>query len=476
MSIVAAPEVQYAHKKSMHDQYLYSLIFPSSGSQSVTLTANSSPDVVFEVPSKVLNFSKSYLSFKLEIPAVATRVQAMSCIGVPQIQRISLATRSGLYLCDLPHFQEYTASVLPLVTKQSDMEAHGSAKLGAIAPRVGAVLPLTKSRNSPTIAAANVKALTPADKEGQNVYSASGYIPSHATSQWEELSERNGAIAHLLVNGDPEEAMYTTHIVPLSAAAHSVLSIDRSMYYPEVLLLQVHFNPTSRYAKSYSAGGTINSTTAADIAQINMSELGLHLALSNDPVAMTALINGVLNGAGMNIPVPYVISSQNTYNQQYVSTSLRANVGYGARLLCAYTTMYTRAVNAHRYMCHNASNGDLYESLYTTLDSQRLQHSNMRSIDNGAYAENKHLLEGCAIQGSVEHAENFTYVDSWRAGKTADWLSMDTIEDGLELTNAERTYASFFDVGTAVVGDRTVFTHMVFQKQLTLTSQGISLV
>jgi len=474
MSIVAAPEVQYAHKKSMHDQYLYSLIFPSSGSQSVTLTANSSPDVVFEIPSKVLNFSKSYLSFKLAIPAVAGRVQGMSCVGVPQIQRISLATRSGLYLCDLPHFQEFTASVLPLVTKESDLESQGTSKASYTARRVGAVMPISRQRHPVEPLADNAKAYTPVDKNGLQIFSPSPYIPSSDITGLEELAEAGNALSQILINPSVNTVMYSSHIVPLSAAAHSVLSIDRSMYYPEVLLLQVHFNPTSRYAKAYTAAATIDPAAPNDIAQINMTELGLHLALSNDPVAMTALINGVLNGNGMSIAVPYVISSQNTYNQQYVSTSLRANVGYGARLLCAYTSMYTAAANGHRYMCHNGSSGDLYASLYTTLDSQRLQHSNMTAISNDVFAENRHLLEGCAIHGSLEHAENFVHVDSWRAGKTCDWLSTDTIEDGLELTNAERTYASFFDVGAAA--DRTVFTHMVFQKQLTLTSQGISLV
>jgi len=472
-SIVASPEIQHAPKRAVRDTYRHNLIFPQTGSQSLSLNNTSSHESVFEIPSKALSLGESYLQWRMLMPEISERVNAMSCKGVCQISRISLYTRSGLYLADLPHFSAYSQTVIPVTTNYEDMRSYGMQKGGLVSNPWGTVREIGIGEDVATNSPDTMEHIIP-DLDSAGSFSAMSAVALHATTGLGRSSAGDG-IAHYVVAPDSGK-LITNHIMKLSACKHTLLALKKTMYYPEVLLLRVQWAPCDQYAKSYSivASRVFDSTNVASVNDVAVQALGLHLALSSD-AAMSANIMANVLEKGMTIPAPYVHGAENYYSEANQSISMRANVGYGKRLLCAYHSVFSRSDNPHRHTCNNNRDGQLVDNYYTTLDSQRLQDSNLRQEFQEPYAENMKLLEGSCIRGAAEYGENAVHIDSWRAGRACDWPDMDHIEDGLILENSERTYTIFQQV-PATNPDRYSYTFLIVQKELTINREGISLV
>jgi len=478
MSVVPSHEVMLSQKRAFRDVYRSNIVYPTSGAQNLTLTNTNNLESIFEIPSKPVNLAKSYIQFKMTTPAVAARQNAMFCRGAPMIERMSLYTRSGLYLADIPHMSAFSQTVLPATTEYSDMKSNGQQVFSTAPGNLYGTVNSIGAVGQAVDLTATLDALVTGIelKDGSGMYGASPYVASHGVDGLEHASAGSDSLAHVMISNALNVEMVTNHTINLDICRHTIMSMDKTLYFPEVLLLRVQWATTGSFSKSYLGigGGVTDTRTPVDTPQINVENLGLHLALSSDPIVMQESINGVL-GKGVDLTVPFVHSSLSNYNTASQSINLRLNSGFGQRLLCIYSTVFSHGANPHRHVCNNNSLGNLVQSYYTALDSQRLQDSNVRALNREDYAENRKLLRG-SVLGGLSYAENFVHIDSFRAGSAIDWIASDGIDDGLSLINAERTFTYFQEVGAAPSSDRYTYVFMIVQKSLHMSAEGISLV
>ena len=116
MEQVDSNELNYHKSKLLHPQYQLSVITQQSGGNSVNLLNTGGNQSIFELPStNAFNLAKSCFSFTMQANTTAAYSNTFSGTISP-IQQLTLYTRSGVLLCDIPDFQYFTNVTFPTDT------------------------------------------------------------------------------------------------------------------------------------------------------------------------------------------------------------------------------------------------------------------------------------------------------------------------------------------------------------------------
>jgi hypothetical protein len=423
MSVSQSSELNYTSELAQHSSARMSRVLPISGTGDITLQTGSTQEVTFELPNKVYNLARSTLDFNMNVAATASHVNSINSLGVQAIDRISLYTREGVYLADMPNFAQFSRVVTPLVTKHDDFmdnePARGAVTEAAakLADKGASIFKCDAVRGA---AAAGVS-----DRQGQRVAAGGAALESNSESyvspQYFVTSGTNGI---LNIN----------YSIPLSEVHHSLMSIDRVMYFGQSLLLRVHFAPTDRMG--FNADDHALTNAAALTSTVTISEAKVYLAVETNPMVVQGLVKRV-QSQGLQVMVPYVYSYQYT-SPANVDTSVqqRLNAGHGQRLLNSYHALFHLTNSGTTAMdINNVGNAKLV-SFQTSLDNNNLQEFVPLCANNEDYQLIKPLLKGSVVSSSDCYRHNRVWIDSWRAGPCASWKERDGTEiDGLELTS-----------------------------------------
>src|SRR6185437_11967525 len=124
-SRVVPSQLNYKFKNYAGPKYKFSRIVPLSGSQQVNIPISSTAEVLMEIPTNVLNFAESYLYSNIAIAAqgIGNHIWYHSD-GMPLLSEVDLYTRSGIYLCQLPQFQNYMKIIRKLFTSKKEYDSN----------------------------------------------------------------------------------------------------------------------------------------------------------------------------------------------------------------------------------------------------------------------------------------------------------------------------------------------------------------
>ena len=129
-SRVTPSQLDYKVEQFAGPKYKYTRVVPLSGSQTVTMTASSTVEVIWEIPRNVLNFSKSYMSGTINIPAAGGVLSTwMYADTIPFITELELQTRSGIKLVSIPQFGQYIKIIRKLGTCYKEYASNDMATL-----------------------------------------------------------------------------------------------------------------------------------------------------------------------------------------------------------------------------------------------------------------------------------------------------------------------------------------------------------
>ena len=126
MSMQFSDELVYSKSVSAHGNYKYLRITPiGSSAQNPTLSLSSTTMTQFELPNNVVNLSKCKLCFDINLLSNGTgaRFQNLHANGLSLIDRITLTSRSGTILADIPNCHIFGNLVSSVNTKLSDLMA-----------------------------------------------------------------------------------------------------------------------------------------------------------------------------------------------------------------------------------------------------------------------------------------------------------------------------------------------------------------
>ena len=126
-------EVDYSKRSAAYGSYKYLRVVPIGQGQAPTIQLGSTVMTQFELPNNVMNLSKSKLVFDLTLPALpiiasvgttpfySAQYQWLSAIALSLIDRITLTSRAGTILADIPNCGIFGNIVSAVCTKASDL-------------------------------------------------------------------------------------------------------------------------------------------------------------------------------------------------------------------------------------------------------------------------------------------------------------------------------------------------------------------
>ena len=294
---------QFDYKTQLYAgaKYKYTRVVPLSGSTNVTMSTNSTVEVTFEIPRNVLNFAKSYITGTIAIPAPGGALATwMYADTIPFITELELQTRSSIKLCSIPQFGQYIKIVRKLGTCLKEYQSNDMQTL------------LYPSGVNPDV----VPAITPANGVSSVISNECAY----AINNQDSLGAAAGA------------ASYYEFEIPFGAIKNTLLSYDKDLCFPEILVLRLLISS----GQSMLWNSTTNAspyTGAAPIAVAPaINSLTLYMALETNVALAQMVMDTVNSERGLNIMIDYPYCYKNVLNGSSQNISLRFNRSQGVNI------------------------------------------------------------------------------------------------------------------------------------------------
>ena len=231
--------------------------------------------------------------------------------------------------------------------------------------------------------------------------------------------------------------------LPLSIFKNTLLAVDKDLYFNEVMLLRLVWNPVARVAFAssaplaaqtaqnnaiiYTAGvpspaDTTGATVPKAAGATVINNLQMLLAIEENLMIANDIKTKVLSPGGLSLLTPFIYTSKISLNAATLQTiTLRYNWVHGATLLKVYHGVYntTEALNTiydHSNVNPNKLAGTKVTSFYTQLNNSRLQEFDLTSASGDEWTQLKDSLAGSSILSSNMYyykwfwRENFEHV------------------------------------------------------------------
>lgn len=455
-------ELQYAPVVNNHSTLAFRKISPQGISTAIALSsAGSVGPTEFIIPPSVFNPAKSRLNFQIQLPAVATTPKVNWIDGnlSSAISRIVLydSATNAVWL-DCSNFEKYAALVGPAGTSYDEFKTK-STNWSATGPQL---LPQTSAASQPY-----------PSEDIQKCNSLFNYTHVGFTNGAASTSGFNSYEGRrYLLQGADIKATVCDVSLPLSAFKLTALALDKNLYCPANLVLQVYWNATDNYAWN-SASTTDPSSSPISIvtgATTLINNVSLQLA-NEQNLSIVSKITQQVMSSGISIPIAY----PTTTRQQIASSTahsyqLNLTKGYGQRILALITAPFNTGEVLNQRNAHNRGTLTTYNTFMNNI-ATKYQAGYDCTLGQDYFYGNREYLENSAVQNLGEYVNTeWIHVDSYfgeRPLHTVDQTVVDGYDVGMT-ASAWQIQATFSTPGTAA----TWITAIIGQKVLTLSSQG----
>jgi hypothetical protein len=442
--------------------YTHTRLYPQSNSGNPTInTASGNSVQVIDLPNNVFNLSESFLRFDMISAAPATNAGAWF-LNAPPINRMSLQTRSGQFLADIPNFRQYWKLCVPTFVESSDYYSRPSA-LNADSLANARIRGLCKyyqpSNGLPTTAlVADTQNGVYVGIDGKQAYTAT----SSSVAKYTNPAS--------IIAGAGTTASALACEVQFKDIPYSIFSMNKDFYSAEALQLVIELCPAVNTAYEVKlADGSAQLSLA-----VTMSNFSLYLAIEQNKMLVDSLINKVMN-EGLNILIPYpTVQSIALGTATSGSVQVKLNRGQGAHCLRILSAEFVSSDTLGT--SHNAYNvGGALTSIYQTqLDSVNLQQEQLSATLGTDYMFNQKFLRKSAIQsyGDYEawapvHCDEWVGLQELTQAKEVDYMAQN---NALSL-DVEHTYNKVISTKSAVATNCILA--IICQKALSSSARGV---
>jgi len=481
-------ELNYSPVVSNHSSVIYRNVSPQ-GSTSLTLSSGSlSGPVEFVISSSCFRLAQSRLNFQLTVTAPTAGAGSFNFINANLtsiIGRLVIydAATSNL-LMDISNFEKYGQLITPMCTPATELASKAQALIqatGSVGTQItaatssfNALEDLSKS-NFLTGGASNGSAGADGGAAiGAPINRLAGYGNSYAGKREFYVGADNGVVV-LNVS------------LPLSAFKMSIASVDKVLYSPSSLIVQVYFNSTDQFG--FSPAANTPAGAGASLASAVLANIGMSLATEANLAIVSQVINSVMT-SGISLPIPYTsVIRQTVEKSGSHSFQIQLTAGYGKRILFLATAPFRPlGTGGTDYPAIDSINNNNFHPRGTLLSYNTFLNS--VPISNPAGYDctksqdftlaNKKFLERSCIQTSGEYIySNWVHVDSYIGNRSLCDLDPTAI-DGLDVSTQSATYqwqATYNTTTITTAGSSAVYaTVIVGQKTANFTAQGVTVV
>ena len=445
-------ELVYSKGVSSHGNYKYLRIVPLSGGQNTTLSLTSTVQTQFEFPNNVINLSKSKLCFDLNFTTPgANKCHTVHGNALSLIDRITLTSRSGSVLVDIPNCHIFGNMVSAVNTKYSDLISRTPINTQT----------MTMGGHATAATALALSRLTP----------VGDIVRCNGTANY-QIGGLGGVLA-FTPNTEPVVA-YTavanvansiSYQIELSAFKDTLMEINKNLYFDDNLILTITWNSATKF----SFTSTTTESITVPVAQLivpTLSALYIYTACETDPTVISQLVSSVNEGFSMIVPF---VKCQKYAAAAAEGASLQQRISKsdGSTLLRTYFSIFTDGEVNENAFNHTDANILTYN---TMMDGLRLQDFTLSVADGTAWLYNERIFSNSAMQSLEQWKNNFVHIDNW--GGYSPCNNDDTLVNGLSL-DSDRTWS------VTTTTTNTAFKYYMFyttQKKLVISRGSLTLV
>lgn len=466
-------ELNYKKMIGSGPAYRYTRLLQQSGGEEQKLLINSSSTSIFELPSDVMNLSKSKLMWVMNAPE-ENKKSIKIRTNYPPIRRIVLKTRNGKTLVDIPNFPAFWV----MVKDHCNSELYG---------RIGSDSAADMKNDALRIAAAKITGVCNFHNrthDGSSTITAAGSYNGKISADG-TADTTNAAIydtEQILVSsiledddndGDGDISVHCC--LYLGDIFHTLFAIDKNLFFNESMNMEVEWLEGNKFVYTTTALNTVSTGAAAYTSTVNVSELALYLAIEQNDHNRNALMSKIASD-GLHLMVPYVhVNSQNLGTGTSVSTQVKYNRGHGKSLLRVYTAERLTADEKNTQNIFYNVNGVLTSSFYHQINSKRYEDNDIDEKSFDAYHLQDYLNKGSLVAklGPLEYYKKCpSYVVDFSACTSlVHSRSCDLDASGIDLSQE----VLFNKVITKSATDSTSFFVAVCQKDLLVSNNGVSI-
>lgn len=418
---VVSDQLKFRSKEYSHPKYKLSQLYPLSGSQTQTINAAGSQEIIFQLPVKCMNLSKSVLSYTMRPADYAgddgDNVFFTHKSPLTAIRQIQLYTQGGVYLCDLYNVNKYLNVVYFAETDKETFSTNeirnntSISNYGIYAHQNGrpapiATIPLGSYNYSSRVVTNAAGAVQAVDAVGTT-----------AVGQFERIYFEPGTLSPADPQPDPPTPDPVINIqFPMKYLYNTIFDIDKDMFFGEVLQLRIVFD--GRDATYFQAEATNDATNAEACSQdINVTNIAFYTAVEQDQNIVNSIVKK-FNTEGITIPIPYVYTYKTNLSSTSQSLSLRFNKAHGKKLRRIYHAPFHNVENSvTAYMRDNIGGAKTVSNFYTLLNNDRLQEFNVDCSKAQDYMLLNHKLKNSTFVGVDSYQYVWFWVDDFTSEK-----------------------------------------------------------
>lgn len=450
-------ELNYSPVVNNHSSLVYRTVSPQAGGNVNLNNGSSVGPTEFIVPPSCWIPEHTRLAFDISIPGIANNATYVNANLLTLIDRITVYdTATSNILLDCSNFHKYASLVSSAATKLEDFLTKPNFSTSGATPTTAAagfLVPLEDiSRNLKTVNdnAINTDMVGASGQTGRRIF--------HIGTASATASDNN---VYLSVN------------IPFSALKLTALASNKIWYSPSSLIIQVYWSSTTQCA--FTATGVADPVTgaAAITTQAVIVSPKLYLANEGNLAIVSQVINKVMSGGGIQLPIAYptVVQTVTTATTDQ-SFQYQLTRGYGNRILAlitaGFSTVGVNQNNYHEQYVTNYYNSFLNNVAILAPSGFVGELATAQSTDY--ILGNKRYLEGSVIQNGLTYTlDEWVHIDGFFGNKPLHMLDQHQV-DGLDVTAQSSTWQWQSTVTSAAYRWCTA---IIGQKTMSLTAQGV---
>jgi len=461
---INSPELDYSAKINNHSTVVYRSITPQ-GSSSITLGTTSGVvgPVEFIMPPSVFNPSKSRLNFSINLSEAVSGGTATTNIfrwvngnlGTILNRVVLYDSATSAIICDVSNFHNWTSMIAPSsesLEKYLGKSSPAQATLPSVTEATAQAFPVENITRSNVATSANFTGVTTGTLAGSDYTGRRLWYISPTTTN-------DGTDVYLNVSFLFEDIFKFT-----------ALSLDKNVYSPSNLVLQVYFNPNDVFQ--------FNSASATDATVVNSVAVGsivsrLQVQLANEAnLNLVAQTIDLVMKQGVTLPVAYPTVTRQTFSTTTApSYQLQLTQGYGKRILFLATSPFGLVGTTINYSTYHGAPRANLTQYQTTLNSVPIKTPAGFDCTKGDdyMIGNSTYLEKSPTQSQNYYInQDWIHIDSFFGEKPLSEVDQ-TMVDGIDVSTQSQTFG--FQATTSSSAQNWI-TAIVGQKMLQLSSMG----
>jgi hypothetical protein len=446
------------------------------GGTNLTLSASNTTTSEFRIPNEAINLSRGYIMFDALLPAIAaTRANIVFSDSLP-IQSLELNPLAGDKIVQIQNTQIYSkfcqAASIDMKEYLSRTGVYGAAAIGTGRP-------ITEINGCQPYGATLFN--TSANNELQTVSPSASYIVSNTATN------SNGAAStdvrgttndektpqRLVISIDTNGAntLGVRFKIPLSAFSGTVLAVDKTICFGQIIRLVVNWVPYLRFGFASSKDLANQNDLAASPAITN-----LYLYVPSDISDYGDMVyETVNNGVGIEMIIPYVecanpsdrISADRMVSYQYPITK---NTGGRLKRIMLAVARETAAYASVETAQLNNVNQVRFSTIKTFIHGKQLQNYPLSVNDSTLWSYMKPLIGGSpAGLDQRNYMINCFFLDNFADCEPSyKWNELDSHDHGLTV-DADTNYIAQINA----TADNRVYCFAVWTKKLLIRPNGV---